>query len=121
MKGVVPGDRKSYSDQQFVGSYMTTATLEMMGASLTNELIQAIEDEISAAGTMPSVDIYTQGGLTISYEAQTATIVPKLEGGDARGHLTLTVSYEAQFNSNEASPDSIDFDTPDTILFKSLD
>lgn len=128
-QGVIPADRKSYNDLQFVNSFKTTATIEMMGTSFSAEVKQSILDEISSAGTMPAVTLYCQsaaggnGGIQIQYEAQTCTVVPKLMLGDDKGNLTIELSYEAQFNSNEATPDSMDFGVtagPNIIKFLAL-
>jgi hypothetical protein len=122
MKGVVPGDRKAYNDMQFINAFLTNATIEMMGVGQNIEVAQAVLDEISSAGTMPEIIVEMQSGLQVIYEEQTATIVPKEEGGDNKGHLTLDISYEAQFNTYEATPDSIEFDEgANTVTFKSLD
>lgn len=130
MKGVVPGDRKTYNDLQFVNSYLTTGTIEMMGAYLSDEYVQMIKDEISAAGTQPAVKIYAQGApgtapgipLIIAYDAGTCTVRGDLEGGDDMGHATLNISYEAPFNSDDTvAGDSMDFDTtPGQLTFKAL-
>jgi len=127
MKGVVPSDRKSYNDLQFVNSYLTTGIVEMMGGYLSDEVVQAVEDEISAAGTQPAVEIHCQAApgntpLIIKYEAGTCTVRPDWAGGDDMGHATLNISYEAQFNDDEASPNSMDFGktTAGTMLFKAL-
>lgn len=114
-QGVVPGDRKAYNDLEFVNSFKTTATIEMMGTSFSAEILQAVTDEIGAAGNMPAVTLYFQspaggnGGIQVQYAQNTCTVVPKFTGGDNKANLTIDLSFEAQFNSDEATPDSMDF------------
>ncbi len=100
----IMGDRKSYADLELPGSIGISATIETMQSSLTNEVLQAIQDEYG----MPRVQILCQSGMIFDFAAGSVSVVPVFDYGDEQGHMTLTIMGEAEFNSNETTPDVID-------------
>lgn len=116
LEGLVPGDRKSYSDLEFQGSMKINTVIETMQSSLTKEIQQAIIDE----GGEPPGQILFQSGMILKWDAGALTIDPDWEFGDQTGHMKLNINGEVQFNTSETTPDFFDcgITTPNIIWIK---